>query len=127
MAPSVLTVLRAMDDNNARNHPSKTSIELDIKFKMSKQGNNHRSYTPTPSTDDESSSTSLDSKQKGLDPHEEIITRKLARRAYHLPGNSWRQDLSMYIRNNHLIFGLCCHHKVRDANLFIPPLCTYIV
>lgn len=35
----------------------------------------------------------------------------LAWRSYHLPGNSWCQDWMQYYKNNHPVFGICCHHK----------------
>lgn len=56
---------------------------------------------------------------KSLD---EIIRQKLSVRAYHLPGNNWCQDWRDYIRNNHLIFGLCCHdrlHPVKNKHRII--------
>jgi uncharacterized membrane protein len=37
----------------------------------------------------------------------------LAKQAYHLPGNnSWGQDWRQYLCNNHLLFGICCHHPL---------------
>ena len=42
---------------------------------------------------------------------EDFIRGKLARRAYHLPGNTYCQDYLQYMMNCHLIFGLCCHDK----------------
>ena len=42
---------------------------------------------------------------------EDFIRGKLARRAYHLPGNTCCQDYAQYLMNCHLIFGLCCHDK----------------
>ena len=49
---------------------------------------------------------------------EDIIRQKLSLRAYHLPGNNWCQDLDMYIRNNHLIIGLFCHHKLHPVKWY---------
>ena len=49
---------------------------------------------------------------KSLD---EIIRQKLSARAYHLPGNNWCQDWRDYVRNNHLIFGLCCHDRLHPV------------
>jgi hypothetical protein len=41
-----------------------------------------------------------------------FIVPYLARRNYHIPGNSWFQDWFQYVfANNHPIFGLCCHYK----------------
>lgn len=34
----------------------------------------------------------------------------LARKSYHLPGNTWRQDWVQWLRNNHIIVGICLHH-----------------
>mmetsp|Transcript_11500 Transcript_11500/g.26284 ORF Transcript_11500/g.26284 Transcript_11500/m.26284 type:complete len:624 (+) Transcript_11500:89-1960(+) len=48
----------------------------------------------------------------------DIIRQKLSLRAYHLPGNNWCQDLDMYIRNNHLIFGLFCHHELHPVKWY---------
>ncbi|KAL9185874.1 hypothetical protein ACHAXT_003651 [Thalassiosira profunda] len=46
---------------------------------------------------------------------DEIIRQKLSIRAYHLPGNSWCEDLCSYYQNNHLVFGLCCHHRLHPV------------
>lgn len=70
-----------------------------------------KSISPTPSTDDEES-ISLDDESQDDDPQEDVVRKRLAKCSYHLPGNSWSQDLSMYIRNNHSIFGICCHHPL---------------
>ncbi|KAL3795929.1 hypothetical protein HJC23_002200 [Cyclotella cryptica] len=74
------------------------------------------SSTPTASSDSVDStanSSSVDLQQ--LYDEEEIIRRKLSLRTYHLPGNNWRQDWLMYINNNHLVFGLCCHHRLHPV------------
>jgi hypothetical protein len=42
----------------------------------------------------------------------ERIKYYLAKRNFHLPHNNWQQDLKMYFLNNHLIFGLFCHHPL---------------
>lgn len=115
---SVLNVLRLMDgrDSDTASRPV-TSVELDVKFKMSKHHNPGRSSTPTPSTDDESSSrSSVDTmEQKECD---DIIQQRLQRRAYHLPGNNgWCKDLCMYLSNNHLVFGICCHHRLHPLRI----------
>lgn len=39
----------------------------------------------------------------------DFIRGKLARRAYHLPDNTYCQDYKQYISNCHLIFGLFCY------------------
>lgn len=49
------------------------------------------------------------------DNDEEIIRHKLSVRAYHLRGNSWCEDWQMYIKNNHLVFGMCCHHRLHPV------------
>lgn len=76
-----------------------------------------RSSTPTASSDSVDStakSSSIDLQQHLYD-EEEIIRRKLSLRTYHLPGNNWGQDWLMYFKNNHLVFGLCCHHRLHPV------------
>ena len=46
-----------------------------------------------------------------------IIIQKLRQRSYHLPGNNFYQDLCMYMKNNNLVFGLCCHHPLHPVTL----------
>ena len=46
-----------------------------------------------------------------------IIIQKLRKRSYHLPGNNFYQDLCMYMKNNNLVFGLCCHHPLHPVTL----------
>ncbi|KAL7444359.1 hypothetical protein ACHAXH_009959 [Discostella pseudostelligera] len=82
------------------------SVELDLKFKMDK------SISPLSSTDDECSSISFDEESQANDSQDDIIRKRLTACSYHLPGNTFCQDLSMYIRNNHQIFGICCHHRL---------------
>jgi hypothetical protein len=36
----------------------------------------------------------------------------LALQAYHLPNHSYCQDFRQYLTNNHLVFGICCHHPL---------------
>mmetsp|Transcript_1243 Transcript_1243/g.2370 ORF Transcript_1243/g.2370 Transcript_1243/m.2370 type:complete len:302 (-) Transcript_1243:337-1242(-) len=79
------------------------------------KGNESRAPTLTPSTGDESSSSTCSNEQKEHDMQEDFIRRKLSMRAYHLPGNTWCQDLVMHIRNNHIIFGICCHHRLHPV------------
>jgi len=38
------------------------------------------------------------------------IVPLLARRSYHLPGNSWCDDWAQYMTNNHPLIGMCFHH-----------------
>jgi len=60
--------------------------------------------------------SSLDSDdQNENQSQEEMIKKKLLMRAYHLPGNSWCQDYVMFIMNSHLIFGMCCSHKLHPV------------
>jgi hypothetical protein len=74
-----------------------------------------KTISPTPSTDDdESSSISLDEELQA-DTHDDIIRKRLTACSYHLPGNTACQDLSMYIKNNHSIFGICCHHRLHPV------------
>lgn len=40
------------------------------------------------------------------------VVPALAAQAYHIPGNTWRQDWLQYFGNNHPIFGFCFHHKL---------------
>lgn len=122
---SILKVLQIMDgitdrqkDDQILSHSSQSSkatFELDLKLKMVKENNNARSQTPTPSTKDGCSSSSLDAERNKVDAQEELIRKKLSMRAYHLPGNSWCQDLGMYIKNNHLLCGICCHHHLHPV------------
>jgi hypothetical protein len=42
----------------------------------------------------------------------DAIVLALAAGSYHLPGNTWWQDLRQYFSNNHPVFGLCCQHKL---------------
>ena len=43
---------------------------------------------------------------------DEILVPLLARRSFHLPGNTWRQDWVQWMRNNHIVFGTCFHHPL---------------
>eukprot|EP00986_Skeletonema_menzelii_P001582 scaffold417_cov151-Skeletonema_menzelii.AAC.6 len=53
--------------------------------------------------------TITDDEDKDIDA--DFIRGKLARRAYHLPNNTYCQDYRQYIANCHLIFGLFCYDK----------------
>lgn len=48
---------------------------------------------------------------EGKEIYDHFIRGKLARRAYHLPDNTYCQDYRQYISNCHLIFGLFCYDK----------------
>jgi len=94
----------------------KNSYSLDIKVNMTKDRScsscdKYNSTTPTTSTD------TIDNTdpQKQLYIEEAIIRQKLSIRSYHLPGNNWCQDYAMYIKNNHLVFGLCCRHRLNPV------------
>ncbi len=66
----------------------------------------------TLSTTDDDSIISMTTHENNEIDNEETIIKKLSLRAYHLPGNSVMQDWAMYIKNNHLVFGMCCHHRL---------------
>lgn len=78
------------------------------------------SPTTTTSTDDDdyddddecSTSNSFDEELQTNDLQDDVIRKRLAACSYHLPGNTCCQDLSMYIKNNHSILGICCHHPL---------------
>eukprot|EP01082_Thalassiosira_pseudonana_P006305 g6078.t1 g6078 contig20:746436-746813(+) len=85
--------------------------------KESNSGTNVTKTTQSTNTsDDESSTVSLDNQQQ-IYEEEDFIRKKLSLRSYHLPGHNWRQDWAMYIRNNRLIFGLCCHHRLHPVTI----------
>lgn len=44
-----------------------------------------------------------------------VLIPLLARRSHHLPGNDWRQDWNMWMSNNHIIFGICLHHRLHPV------------
>ncbi len=83
-------------------------MQHDVIFKYS------NGSMPTLSTDDESS---FCSSLNDDDPLDDIIRHKLLKRSYHLPGNNFYQDLCMYVRNNHQVFGICCHHKLHPVTI----------
>lgn len=43
--------------------------------------------------------------------YRDAVEPLLLMRAYHLPGNDWKQDWAQYMTNNHPMFGICWHHK----------------
>jgi len=43
---------------------------------------------------------------------EEVLIPLLAQKSYHLPGNTWKQDWIQFQKNNHIVFGICMHHKL---------------
>lgn len=104
----------------------KNCWSLEVKFNMSNKGKcNCGGSTSTPTTSSDSITTGADDcaiikTQKHLqdeddDEEEAVIRQKLSIRSYHLPSNTWSQDYIMYIKNNHLVFGLCCHHRLHPV------------
>mmetsp|Transcript_30311 Transcript_30311/g.63870 ORF Transcript_30311/g.63870 Transcript_30311/m.63870 type:complete len:298 (+) Transcript_30311:154-1047(+) len=73
--------------------------------------------TTTLSTTDDDSSISMSINENDEIDNEEAIIKKLSLRAYHLPGNSFMRDWAMYVKNNHLVFGICCHHRLHPVTL----------
>lgn len=43
---------------------------------------------------------------------DEILIPLLAQRSFHLPGNSWKEDWIQWMRNNHIVLGICFHHRL---------------
>lgn len=43
---------------------------------------------------------------------EGVLIPLLARRSYHLPGNGWWSDWFQWLRNNHILLGICFHHPL---------------
>jgi len=43
---------------------------------------------------------------------EEVLIPLLARRSCHLPGNDWQDDWIQFMRNNHIVFGICLCHRL---------------
>lgn len=46
---------------------------------------------------------------------EDVIVPLLARRSCHLPGNDWCADWHQYMRNNHIVAGICFHHPLHPV------------
>jgi len=46
-----------------------------------------------------------------------LIVPRLAKRAYHLPGNGWCRDWFQYMMNNHPLLGICCHHRLHPLKI----------
>lgn len=46
---------------------------------------------------------------------EDIIVPLLARRSCHLPGNTWKEDWWQFMYNNHILLGVCFHHRVHPV------------
>jgi hypothetical protein len=43
---------------------------------------------------------------------QEYTVPALALKSYHLRGNGWCADWFQYLRNNHPVLGICCHHRL---------------
>jgi hypothetical protein len=57
-------------------------------------------------------SRSTDRAADDNDDDDVAVVRLLALQVYHIPGNTWCGDWCMYMRNNHPVFGICCHNKL---------------
>ena len=44
--------------------------------------------------------------------YDEILIPLLAKRSFHLPNNSKLDDWIQWMKNNHIILGICCHHPL---------------
>jgi hypothetical protein len=44
-----------------------------------------------------------------------ILIPLLAQKSYHLPYNNWQQDWVQWMRNNHVLFGICFCHKLHPV------------
>ena len=56
------------------------------------------------------SSTPQRRQRRNDNPHDipdAVLIPLLAQKSYHLPGNSWREDWVQWMRNNHIVFGIC--------------------
>jgi hypothetical protein len=48
--------------------------------------------------------------ERKMTEFEDCVLPALAMRNYHIPGNTYWQDLVQYFRNNHPVIGIFCHH-----------------
>ncbi|KAL3806257.1 hypothetical protein ACHAXA_001080 [Cyclostephanos tholiformis] len=127
---SIMNALRHMDgqaaSSSSQHRPTNASVvQLDVGFKYAS------GVAPTPSTDDDESGCSSHSNNNNKnndsgsntnndndnDKMDSIIRYKLSKRSYHLPGNTFVQDLFMYVKNNHSVFGICCHHPLHPVTI----------
>jgi hypothetical protein len=53
----------------------------------------------------------------------DMIVPRLAARCYHLPGNNWCQDWIQYMRNNHPVLGMFCHHRLHPIRIGTRVVC----
>jgi hypothetical protein len=44
--------------------------------------------------------------------YDEILIPLLAQRSFHLPNNTWKEDWIQWMKNNHIILGICFHHPL---------------
>ena len=110
-APRLMDSQTSSSQSNAQTN-RRTSVEkLDVRFKYA------NGSTPAPSTRHDESIIYSSSVNNDNDPLDDIIRHKLSKRSYHLPGNNFCQDLCMYVRNNHQVFGICCHHKLHPVTI----------
>jgi len=61
-------------------------------------------------------SKSYSEEDDGDEYQKELLIQLLAKRACHLPGNSYCEDWLQYIYNSHPLFGLCCHNPLHPVN-----------
>lgn len=64
------------------------------------------------------------------DPEEATLVQCLAMQAYHLPGNTWKQDWWQYMLNNHPVFGVFFHHPkhpIKCCTRFVAMIGTIVV
>lgn len=59
---------------------------------------------------------SQDSDEEYTEEEHRLIAGLLLVHAYHLPGNSWTQDLWQYLTNNHPVIGICLHHRLHPLS-----------
>jgi hypothetical protein len=45
----------------------------------------------------------------------DFVIPLLARRSFHLPGNNLWQDWCQWFGNNHIVFGICLHHRLHPV------------
>eukprot|EP00339_Tiarina_fusa_P014337 CAMPEP_0117009748 /NCGR_PEP_ID=MMETSP0472-20121206/8766_1 /TAXON_ID=693140 ORGANISM="Tiarina fusus, Strain LIS" /NCGR_SAMPLE_ID=MMETSP0472 /ASSEMBLY_ACC=CAM_ASM_000603 /LENGTH=434 /DNA_ID=CAMNT_0004712103 /DNA_START=16 /DNA_END=1320 /DNA_ORIENTATION=+ len=66
--------------------------------------------------DDIEHSKSSDSHAPPLSPEERKLQSLLADGAYHLPGNTWREDWRQYFGNNHPLLSPCFQHRLHPIS-----------
>lgn len=73
--------------------------------------------TATSSRDERFTSSIYDSQEQQQEQlkkktYDEILIPLLAKRSFHLPNNSKLDDWIQWMKNNHIILGICCHHPL---------------